>query len=100
MNFPDNSSAHDFSVLIHLLFFGCIPNLSPHGWCCHSYLTLSPVNRDVAPFWAVPWHRPDPLCMSLAVTFAAVCGVGKQKLSMHIFESHCGLINIVPYCRG
>lgn len=58
------------------------------------------MNRNVAPFYAVPWHRPDSLRTSLTLTFAAVCGVGKQHLPVQIFEFHCGLINIVPSCRG
>lgn len=81
-------------------FFERIPDFFPHGWCCPSYWTMNPVNRDVAPFYAVPWHRIDFLYTSLTVTFAAVCGVGKQKLSVHIFESHCSLINIVPVSSG
>lgn len=32
------------------------------------------MNRDVAPLYAVPWHRIDSLCTSLTVTFAMVCG--------------------------
>lgn len=57
------------------------------------------MNRDVSPCYAVPWHRIDFLHTNLTVAFAAVCGVGKQKLSIHIFEFHCSLINIVPCCR-
>lgn len=100
MNFPDNSNAPNFSFPIHLLFFWAYSKFFPHGWCCPSYLTMNPVNRDVAPFDAVPWHRIDFLYTSLTVTFAAVYGVGKQKLSIHIFEFRCSLINIVPVSPG
>lgn len=85
--------------LFTFFFFECIPNLFPLGWCHPSYLTMNPMNRDIALFYAMPWHRIDSLFSTLTVKFAALCDVGKQKLLAHIFESHCSLINIAPCCR-
>lgn len=57
------------------------------------------MNKDIALFSAMLWHRTEFLYSSLTVKFAALCGVGKQKLPGHIFESHCSLINAVPHGR-
>lgn len=54
-----------FPSLFTYCFFECIPKFFPHGWCWPSYLTMNPVNRDVAPFYPVPWHRIDFLYTNL-----------------------------------
>ena len=97
MNFSDSSNAHDFSFPIHCFFFFLADSsFSPHRRCCPSYLTLHSMNRDVAPFCAVPWHRVDSLYTSLTVTFAAVCDVGKQTLQYTSLSSIVASLTLFP----
>lgn len=92
MNFPDNSNAHDFSFLTVWVYSKCFSL-----WVVLPFLfNYKPMNRDVAPLYAVRWHRIHSLYTSLTVRFAAVCGVGKQKLSIHIFEFHCRSLALFP----
>ena len=95
MNFSDSSNAHDFSFPIHW-FFWVDSSFSPHGRCCLSYLTLHSMNRDVAPFCAVPWHRVDSLYTSLTVAFAAVCDVGKHTLQYTSLSSIVASLTLFP----